>query len=397
MKKKKNTSTGKNTAPKCKVKRVGILTGGGDCPGLNAVIRAIAKTLIDPYNVEVIGFKDGFRGLVLNQTKRLTYMTVSGILDRGGTILGSSNKDNPFHFGQIRNGKMTYRDLSHKALESYKKRNLDALICLGGDGTMSIANDLVKKGMNIIGVPKTIDNDLMETDRTFGFDTSVSIVTEAIDRLRTTAASHHRCLIVETMGRYAGWIALESGIAGGADVILIPEIPFNPSLVCDIVDQRFKHHKHYTIILVAEGAKWEGGEMVVERTVEDSPDPIRLGGIGKVVATFIEESTGVESRAIVLGHVQRGGTPTAFDRVLATRYGYHAAKLAVAGNFGKIVCLKGNNITEVAISKVANKCRKVPLDSSLIDVARATGTYFGNESEIHRKTPRRKRMPIEAG
>ncbi len=397
MKKKKNTSANDNFAAKCKVKKVGILTGGGDCPGLNAVIRAVTKTLIGRYNVEVIGFKDGFRGLVLNQTKRLTYMTVSGILDRGGTILGSSNKDNPFHFGQMRNGRMIYSDLSRQTMQTYRKNNLDALICLGGDGTMSIANDLIKKGMNIIGVPKTIDNDLMETDRTFGFDTSVSIVTEAVDRLRTTAASHHRCLVVETMGRYAGWIALEAGIAGGADVILIPEIPFNPSLVCDVVDSRFSHHKHYTIILVAEGAKWEGGEMVVERTVKDSPDPVRLGGIGKVVATFIEESTGVESRAIVLGHVQRGGTPTAFDRVLATRYGYRAAELAAAGDFGKIVCLKGSDITEVAITRVANKCRTVPLDSPLIKAARATGTYFGNEPEIYTKKRRRKRMPVEAG
>ena len=361
-----------------RVRRVGIMTGGGDCPGLNAVIRAVTKTLIGKYGVKVTGIRDGFRGLVLDQTTPLDYMAVSGILARGGTILGSSNKDNPFRFLVGTDGGNQYKDMSGKAMAVYRRHRLDALVCLGGDGTMSVANGLVKKGMNIVAVPKTIDNDLIGTDRTFGFDTSVGIVTEAVDRLRSTAASHHRCLVVETMGRYAGWIALEAGIAGGADIILIPEIPFKPSEVSRIVRWRFHEHKHYTIVLVAEGAKWQGGEMIVERTVDDSPDPIRLGGIGKVVAEFIEETTGVESRAIILGHVQRGGTPTAFDRVLATQYGYHAAELVAEKKFGKIVCLKGNRISEIPIRMVADKTRTVPVSSPLIAAARAVGTSFGD-------------------
>jgi len=395
MKKNSNSGSSSRRASSSRVRRVGILTAGGDCPGLNAVIRGVTKTLIGKYGVEVLGIKDGFRGLVLDHTKRLDYMDVSGILDRGGTILGSSNKDNPFKFCTYRGRKATYKDMSDKAVSVCKKHRLDVLVCLGGDGTMSVANELIKKGINIIGVPKTIDNDLMETDRTFGFDTAAAIVAEAVGRLRSTAASHHRCLVVETMGRYAGWIALEAGIAGGADVILIPEIPFRPSAVCDVVRGRFRHHKHYTIVLVAEGAKCEGGEMVVDKTIEDSPDPIRLGGIAKVVATFVEESTGVESRAITLGHVQRGGTPTAFDRVLATQYGYHAAELAASGNFGKIVCLKGNQITAVPIEKVANRTRTVPLDSPLVAAARATGTCFGDEKL--KTTSRRRRTKVLAG
>jgi 6-phosphofructokinase 1 len=359
------------------VRRVGIMTGGGDCPGLNAVIRAVAKTLISEAGAEIIGIKDGFHGLVTGNSKKLDYMDVSGILTRGGTILGSSNKDNPFDFYLQQGDSVVRKDCSDMAMANYKKWGLDALVCLGGDGTMSVANRLIKMGMNIVGVPKTIDNDLPQTDRTFGFDTAVMIVTEAIDRLHTTAASHHRCLVVETMGRYAGWIALHAGVAGGADIILIPEIPFDPVKVCETVKNRYSYGKRFTIIAVAEGAKPKGGQAVVERQVKDSPEPIRLGGISKVVADLVEKETGVESRHIILGHVQRGGTPTAFDRILATRYGGHAAQLVINGQFGRIPVLKGNDITDVAIAEIADKPRNVPPDDPMIKAAIGVGTSFG--------------------
>lgn len=378
--KKKTRTKKKSPRGKKHVRRLGILTGGGDCPGLNAVIRAVAKTLITETGAEIIGIRDGFYGLVMNQMRRLDYVDVSGILTRGGTILGSSNKDNPFDFYLPVGGKTVRKDCSKMALANYRKWKLDALVCLGGDGTMSVVNRLIKMGMNIVGVPKTIDNDLAETDQTFGFDTAMSIVTEAVDRVHSTAASHHRCLIVETMGRYAGWIALYAGVAGGADVILIPEIPFVPGAVCDVVSTRYKHGKYATIIVAAEGARIKGGKVVVEREVTDSHDPIRLGGIGKVVADIVERQTGVESRAIVLGHVQRGGTPTAFDRTLATRYGYHAAQLVKNGKFGRIPVLKGDRITDVPISRIADKVRNVPRNHQMIKAARGVDTSFGVDS-----------------
>jgi 6-phosphofructokinase 1 len=359
------------------LRKVGIMTGGGDCPGLNAVIRAVAKTLISQVGAEIIGIKDGFHGLVMGNSRKLDYMDVSGILTMGGTILGSSNKDNPFDFSLPVGEDVVRKDCSDMAMENYRKWGLDAMVCLGGDGTMSVANRLIKMGMNIVGVPKTIDNDLPETERTFGFDTAVGIVTEAIDRLHTTAASHHRCLVVETMGRYAGWIALHSGVAGGADIILIPEIPFEWEKVCDTVRKRFSYGKHFTIIVVAEGAKPEGGQMVVEREVKDSPEPIRLGGISKVVAERVEKDTGVESRYIILGHVQRGGTPTPFDRILATLYGCHAAQLVINGQYGRIPVLKNGVITDVPIAQIADKPRNVPPDDPLIKAAFGVGTSFG--------------------
>ena len=362
---------------KDRLRKVGIMTGGGDCPGLNAVIRAVAKTLISQAGAEIIGIKDGFRGLVMGNARKLDYMDVSGILTTGGTILGSSNKDNPFDFSLQVGDEVVRKECSDMAVANYKKWELDAMVCLGGDGTMSIANRLIAKGMNIVGVPKTIDNDLAETERTFGFDTAVMIVTEAIDRLHTTAASHHRCLVLETMGRYSGWIALHAGVAGGADIILIPEIPFEWDKVCEVVRKRYAYGKHFTIIAVAEGAKPKGGKMVIEREVKDSPDPIRLGGISKVVAEMVEKETGVESRYIILGHVQRGGTPTAFDRVLATLYGSHAAQLVIDGRYGRIPVLKNGRITDVPISQIADKPRNVPLDDPTIKAAVGVGTSFG--------------------
>jgi len=375
--KKKSRAKKKPPHKKNRIRRVGILTGGGDCPGLNAVIRAVAKTLITETGAGIVGIRDGFYGLVMGQARELSYLDVSGILTQGGTILGSSNKDNPFDFYLPVGPKVVRKDCSKMALANYKKWKLDALVCLGGDGTMFVANRLIKMGMNIVGVPKTIDNDLAETDRTFGFDTAVSVVTEAVDRVHSTAASHHRCLVVETMGRYAGWIALYAGVAGGADIILIPEIPFNPEAVCEVVSSRYNRRKYATIIVVAEGAMPRGGKAVVEREISDSPDPVRLGGISKVVADLVEKRTGVESRAIILGHVQRGGTPTAFDRALATRYGYRAAQLVAKGRFGRIPVLKGNRITDVPIRRIAGKVRKVARNNPLIKAARGVNTSFG--------------------
>ena len=381
------------------IRRIGVLTGGGDCPGLNAVIRAVTKTAIFQHGLEVFGIEDGFLGLVENRIHPLDAKSVSNILTVGGTILGSSNKCNPSRYpvGEDDQGQLVFEDLTNLCLRHIKRRGIDALVVIGGDGTMSGAANFVRHGVNCIGVPKTIDNDLVGTDVTFGFATARFIATEALDRLHTTAASHHRAMVVEVMGRNAGWIALESGVASGSDVILLPEIPFDLDAVCRIVTDRSHYGKAFTMIVISEGAKSRGGQQVVHHVDPTSPDPIRLGGVGEVVSRQIEEKTGIESRCTVLGHVQRGGTPTAFDRVLATRYGYHAAELAAAGDFGKIVCLKGNDITEVPIAKVANKCRTVPVDSPLVKVARATGTYFGNETKVYTKRRKRKHTSAEAG
>lgn len=360
-----------------KIKRIGVLTGGGDCPGLNAVIRSVTKAAINEYGLEVVGILDGYAGLVEERVKVLSYLSVSGILQQGGTILGTSNKANPFSWPVEINGKEVLQDVSDDAVAVYEKLGLDALVCIGGDGTLSIAHQLMQKGINIVGVPKTIDNDIVGTDFTFGFNSAYTIAAEAIDRLHTTAQSHHRVMIIEVMGRYAGWIALYSGVASGGDIILIPEIPFNIDKICEVVESRGSKGKRFSIIVVAEGAKPEGGDVVIQRIVKDSPDPIRLGGIGQVLAQQIEELTGIESRVTVLGHLQRGGTPTPFDRVLATRYGFEALKLVMRGKFGNMVALRGNEIVSFPIEKVANKTRYVPLDEPLIEASKKIGVSFG--------------------
>ena len=359
------------------IRRIGILTGGGDCPGLNAVIRAVAKTAINVHGIEVMGIRDAFRGFVEGDAIPLSYLDVSGIITQGGTILGTSNKHNPFRFPVVRGGKRVFRDMSRAVLANARKWKLDAVVLIGGDGTMNVGNRLSKLGLPVVGVPKTSDNDLAETDMTFGFDTAVSIVTDAIDRIHTTAMSHHRVMVIETMGRYAGWIALYAGVAGGGDVILIPELPYDLKKVIEPLQARSKVGKRFSIVVVAEGARPKRGSMVVERVVSDSHDPIRLGGVGAKLARDIEDATGLETRYTILGHLQRGGTPTAFDRVLATRFGHHALELVVKGRFGRMVCLKGQEIKSVPMARAVARLKLVPRNHPLIKVARALGTSFG--------------------
>ncbi len=313
--------------PSPRVKCIGILTAGGDCPGLNAVIRAVVKTAIQK-NIEVVGILDGFLGLVEKSTRILGSNDVSNILTRGGTILGSSNKDNPFRLiEKNKSGKILYHDRSKDIPRNLENLGIEALVVLGGDGSMTVANKLSKMGVRIIGVPKTIDNDLMGTDQTFGHDTAVSVATEAIDRLHTVADSHHRVIIVEVMGRYAGWLALRSGIAGGGDVILIPEIPYEEKKVGEAIWSRRRRGKKSSIVVVAEGAHPKGGKMVVDRINPMSTERVRLGGISRQLAHHLEAQSGIENRSIILGHLVRGGTPTAFDRNLATLFGVHAMDL----------------------------------------------------------------------
>lgn len=351
-----------------------MLTGGGDCPGLNAVIRAVTKGLILQCDAEVIGLEDGFLGLIERRMRPLRYRDVSGILTRGGTILGTSNKANPFSYYK-RGG----ADVSAEVIRFYREVNLDGVVAIGGDGTMSISHGLQEMGINIVGVPKTIDNDLMATERTFGFQTAVDVATEAIDRLHTTAQSHSRVMIVETMGRYAGWIALYAGVAGGADVILIPEIEYDIEEVAKVCRGRESGGQQFTIIALAEGAKPLGGEMVIERMLKDSPDPIRLGGVGKMLEQQLRERLNSEVRTTILGHMQRGGTPSPYDRNLATAFGTYAAAMVEAGEFGRMVALQKNSLTSVALADVANKTRTVPPDSPMLAAALSVGTSFGVE------------------
>ena len=352
--------------------RAAVLTGGGDCPGLNAVIRAVTKTLLLQHDAEVFGFEDGFLGLIEQRYRRLTYPDVSGILTSGGTILGTSNKANPFAFYGADNA-----DVSDDVLAYTRSLGLDVLVAIGGDGTMSMCDRLHRKGFPIVGVPKTIDNDLVGTERTFGFDTAVAIATEAIDRLHTTAQSHQRVIIIETMGRYAGWIALHSGLSGGADVILIPEIEYDVEAVAEVCRRRADGGQKFTIIAIAEGARPVGGELAVQEVIATSPDPIRLGGACKVLEHQLEAVIDSEVRTTILGHVQRGGTPTPFDRALATQFGAYAATLAAHGQTGVLVALQHNRLTTVPLASVANKIRTVPLDDPMILAAVSVGTSFG--------------------
>jgi ATP-dependent phosphofructokinase / diphosphate-dependent phosphofructokinase len=360
-------------------KRIAILTGGGDCPGLNAVIRGVTKTAMYLFNWEVIGFMDGFLGLIEKRFETLTYERVSGILNQGGTILGSSNKANPFNHLLGEGDERCATDVSSFCLQLYRDLGLEALICVGGDGTMTIAGQLAAKGINVIGLPKTIDKDLEETDITFGFDTARSIVTEALDRIHSTAESHHRVMLVEVMGRNAGWLALEAGLASGSDVILIPELPYDIEEVYRVVRRRSRFGRRFSVVVVAEGAKAAGGNQVVQRIVADSPDPVRLGGIGHKIAGQIEDATGIESRVTILGHVQRGGSPTATDRVLATQFALRAVEMVEEGQFNHMVGMQQNKLVAVPLEKVMGRQRLVPPDSPLVRAALAVGTSFGCE------------------
>jgi len=360
-----------------KIKRIGILTGGGDCPGLNAVIRAVVKNAIFHYQLEVIGFLEGYLGLIKNMTRRLEATDASGILHQGGTILGTSNRDNPFRFPVTMRGKKNLRDVSDQAIRNLRRNKVDALIAVGGDGSLTIAYQLYKKGIPIVGIPKTIDNDLWGTDVTFGFNTALQTAMEAIDKIQTTAASHHRVMVVEVMGRYAGWIALEAGIAGGGDVILIPEIPYDIERVCEVVRERYRYGKRSSIVVVAEGAKPQKGEVVIQKMVEDSTDPVRLGGVGYKVGNEIEKRTGLETRVTVLGHIQRGGSPIAYDRILATRYGAEAVELVMRGKFGRMICLRGMKIDSISLNRIQGDQRKVFPNGDLVKTGRCIGVSFG--------------------
>ena len=369
------------------IKKIAILTGGGDCPGLNAVIRAVVKTAIVKYGLEVVGIRKGYHGLYHSDFIPLTLDSVQEILSEGGTILKSSNKDNLFIYpvrdaeGNIvkKDGKIVYEDVSMKAVENLKKAGIDALFILGGDGTLTSGRDFARLGVNVIAIPKTIDNDLNCTDYTFGFDTAVSVVSDSLDRLRTTAKSHGRIMVAEVMGRGAGWLTLHGGIAGAADVILLPEIPFDINKVADKIKSDFAAGKDFAIVAVAEGAKPKDGEIVVAKVREDSPDPIRLGGIAKVVADELEELCNNEARATILGHIQRGGSTSAHDRVLSSRYGCAAVELAMEGKFGNMVILKGDQIGYASLEDVIGQENKqVDPDSELVQVAKALGICFGD-------------------
>jgi ATP-dependent phosphofructokinase / diphosphate-dependent phosphofructokinase len=334
--------------------RVGVLTGGGDCPGLNAVIRAIVRTGAAEYDCQFVGFRDGWRGPLEADTQPLDVQAVRGILPRGGTILGSS-RTNPLAESAAKDG----RSGLERITDSLAAFGVDALIAIGGEDTLGVANRLHQVGVNVVGVPKTIDNDLGATDFTFGFDTAVNIAMEAIDRLHTTAESHHRALIVEVMGRNAGWIALHAGLAGGANVILIPEHPFDIEEVCDYVQQRFET-RYAPIVVVAEGSHPKTMSTAVTEAKLDAFGHTRLGGVGQLLAEEIERRTGKEARCAVLGHIQRGGTPTAFDRVLATRFGIHAIHAVADGAFGTMVALRGTEIVRVPIVEAVKELKLVP-------------------------------------
>jgi 6-phosphofructokinase 1 len=360
------------------IKRIGILTGGGDAPGLNAVIRAAVKTAILDFGCDVFGIRDGYDGfLAEGGIFPLQLKDVSGILSRGGTILGAANRGNPYARKVIRDGKEVTIDVSGEIIKSIQKMKLDALLVLGGDGTLRIAHEMYQKGIPVIGVPKTIDNDIGGTEVTFGFDTAMNIATEAIDRLHTTAEAHHRVMILELMGREAGFIALHAGVAGGADVILIPEIPFKFESIIAKIRQRVERGSLFSILAVSEGAKPMGGAQVFSRSGNEVYVP-RLGGIGQAVGEYIEKQ-GYESRVTVLGHLQRGGTPTAFDRWLATRYGAAAVRLADKGGFDRMVALNGGQITDVALSEAFAIPRRVDPSEDGVITARGMGISFGDE------------------
>jgi len=341
--------------------RVGILTGGGDCPGLNAVIRAVVRKGVNQYGHAIVGYRDGWRGVLENRVTHLTPENTSGILHRGGTILGSS-RTNPFKEEQG----------VERVKESLAEERIDGLIAVGGEDTLGVADKLTAEGVKVVGVPKTIDNDLNATDFTFGFNTAVQICTDAIDRLHTTAESHNRVIVLEVMGRHAGWIATYSGIAGGADAILVPERPFNIDQVCEHIKHRHKRGHTFSIVVVAEGATPEEGEEAIQDGNTDAFGHARLGGIGVMLEKEIEERTGYETRVTILGHIQRGGTPTAFDRVLATRFGIAAIDAVNDGDYGKMVALQGTNIVRVPIGDAVGTLKTV--DTALFETAEV---FFG--------------------
>lgn len=351
------------------IRCIGICTGGGDAPGLNAVIRAAVKCAFLKYNWKIIGIPDGFDGLIWpEKSYELTLKHVSGILPRGGTILGTTNRGNPFKYCTVENGQEVTRDISDSVIANSRRLGIDAVISIGGDGSQGIALELFHRGMKIVGVPKTIDNDLSSTDVTFGFDTALATATDAVDKIHTTAESHHRIMVVEVMGRDAGWIAIEAGIAGGAHVILIPEIPFSIEGVCAFVKKRESYGKRFTIMVVAEGVKLP--LMFKEKR--------RAGSVGNLIGNAIATMANKEVRISVLGHIQRGGSPTPFDRILATRFGVAAVDLIAQGGFGKMVCLRNQRIEAVDIAEAIGQLKTVDPNGQLVQTARAIGVSFGD-------------------
>lgn len=351
-------------------KRIGILTGGGDCPGLNAVIRAAVKTAASQYGCEVVGIEEGFEGLITRRTYPLTLDTIRGILPKGGTLLRTSSRGNPFAYLMPDGSRV---EVAEECLRNISKLHLDAVIAIGGEGTLGIANRLYEMGAPIVGVPKTIDNDVDLTDYSFGFQTAVGIATEAVDRLHSTAESHSRVMILEVMGRHAGWIALHSGIAGGADIILLPEIPWRTETIVRSIESRQARSAPFDIIVVAEGAKKAGGE-----EVWISKESRRLGGVAYQVAEEIQQLIDLEVRVTVLGHIQRGGSPNSFDRLLATRYGKAAADLAVRGEFGRMVTIREGKNDSVWIRDAIGRLKTVDPEGDIVQTARALGISFGD-------------------
>lgn len=358
--------------------RVGLLTGGGDCPGLNAVIRAVTRTAMAEGGASVIGIEDGFVGLHDGRMRLLNDREVDGLLKEGGTILGTSNKGDPWKFPvSTSDGSVRLEDVSQRILQRLQDARLDALVVVGGDGTMKIAHRLALLGVPIVGVPKTIDNDLQATDVSFGFDTAVGVVSDAIDKLRTTASSHHRVMVVEVMGRTAGWIALGGGLAGGADTILIPELGFRWEDFLRHVQHRATQGQRYSIVCVAEGTQLPQGDVVLQSNDIRRAEPRQVGGIAAEIARQVQLRTPLDARAVVLGHLQRGGSPSAADRLLATRFSVQAARAVLAGRFGVMVALRGQDVVEVALEQVAQGARLVPSGHDWIKTARAVGVHLG--------------------
>lgn len=363
------------------LKRVGILTGGGDCSGLNAVIRAVTRSAVIQHGAEVVGIENGFEGLITGHTQPLTTRNTKDILTLGGTILGTTNKGNPFAYREMgADGNITVSDLSDKAVATVRELGIDCLFVVGGEGTLEIGYKLQQKGVPMIGIPKTIDNDLEGTDYTFGFQTAVQVACDAMDRLQTTGRSHQRVMILEVMGRNAGWIALEAGIAGGAHIILIPEVPYDFCYVMEKIRLRAKGGSPYTIIMAAEGAVSVDGDVITQETATTRLQGVpQLGGVGNFIACRIKQEIDLEVRTTVLGHIQRGGSPCAFDRVLGTRLGAAAVQAAAQGKFGNMVALQTPDIVLVPIEKLAGVVRTVPPTSQLIEAAESIGINMGRE------------------
>jgi 6-phosphofructokinase 1 len=357
------------------IQTIGIANGGGDCPGLNAVIRGAVRGAIFGHGWRVIGINDGFDGLIWpDRTMPLTVESIAGILPRGGTILGTTNRGNPFHYEVDEGGKQVVHDFSLRCCENARNLGIDAVIAIGGDGTQTIARDLCRLGIPIVGVPKTIDNDLSATEVTFGFDTALHVATDAIDRLHTTAESHGRVMVIEVMGRDAGWIALHSGLAGGADVILVPEIPFTIETVCERLRERAATGKKFSLVVVAEGVKLPQPEFVEKRF-----PPPRAGQVGILIGDAIHAHLKQDVRVTVLGHIQRGGSPSPFDRILATRFGVEAVELVARGEFGRMVCLRAGEIESVTLDEAVGEVRLVDPKGSMVRTARAVGITFGDQ------------------